>query len=88
MRGPVKSPTFDVFSGFLEKDAKWLESIEGLGAATQRMFQFSVIRPGPYFVFDLKQHKVLASTDTSPKPKSKPPKRRSSKEKQIIDDVA
>jgi len=54
----------------------------------QRMFQFSVIRPGPYFVFDLKQHKVLASTDTSPKPKSKPPKRRSSKEKQIIDDVA
>jgi len=84
----VKSPTLDVFSGFLEKDAKWLESIEGLGAATQRMFQLSVIQPGPYFVFDYKQHKVLASTDTSPKPKSKPPKRRNSNKKPVVDNVA
>ena len=86
MEKPINSPTFDVFSGFLEKDAKWLESIEGLGAATQRMFQLSVIQPGPYFVFDYKQHKVLASTDTSPKPKSNSPRRRT-KEKQITDDV-
>ena len=84
----MNSPTFDVFSGFLEHDAKWIESIEGLGAATQRMFQFSVIRPGPYFVFDNKQHKVLTSTDTSPKPRSNSPRRWTSKEKQIIDDVA
>jgi len=83
----MDGPTFDIFRGSLKNGALWLESIEGLGAATRRMFQFSVIRPGPYFVFDYKQHKVLASTDTSPKPKSKPPKRRAST-KRAIDDVA
>jgi hypothetical protein len=87
MEGRVYSPTFDVFSGSLDNDAKWVESIEGLGAATQRMFQFSVIRPGPYFVFDCEKHKVVASTDTSPKPKSKPPKRRVAA-KRTIGDVA
>jgi hypothetical protein len=83
----MDSPTFDIFGGSLKNGALWLDSIGGLGAATQRMFQFSVIRPGPYFAFDYKRHKVLASTDTSPKPKSKLPKRRAST-KRAIDDVA
>ena len=78
-------PTFDVFSGSLIKDATWLESADGLGAAAQRMFQLSAIRPGPYFVYDCKKRKVLASTDTSPK--CKPPAR-SSKKQPVIDDVA
>jgi len=80
-------PTFDIFRGSLNNGALWIESVEGLSAATQRMFQLSVIQPAPYFVFDYKQHKVLASTDTSPKPKSKPPTS-TSRKKQIIDDVA
>lgn len=75
----MNSPTFDVFRGSLENGALWIESIEGLGAATQRMFQLSVLRPGAYFVFDCEKHKVLASTDTSPKSRSKPPKRRNSR---------
>ena len=81
----MDGPTFDVFSGSLIRDATWLESAEGLGAATQRMFQLSAIRPGPYFVFDCKQRKVLAATDTSPK--CKPPAR-TSKKKPAIDNAA
>jgi hypothetical protein len=81
----MDGPTFEVFSGSLIKDASWLESVDGLGAATQSMFQFSAIRPGPYFVFDCKKRKVLASTDTSPK--CKPPTR-TSKKKPAIDNVA
>ena len=81
----MKNPTFGIFRGFLINGGHWVESIDGLGAAAQRMFQLSVIRPGPYFVFDNKQHKVLASTDTSPK--HKPPTRTSEK-KQVIGDVA
>jgi hypothetical protein len=64
-------PTFDIFRGSLNNGALWMESAEGLGAATQRMLQFSAIRPGRYFVFDVQAHKVLASTDTSPGPKSR-----------------
>ena len=79
-------PTFDIFRGSLNNGALWMESAEGLGAATQRMLQFSAIRPGRYFVFDVQTHKVLASTDTSPNPKSKPPKRPTSRTKRV--DVA
>ena len=60
-------PTLDIFRGSLKNGALWVESAEGLGAATQRMLQFSAIKPGRYFVFDSEKHKVLASTDTSPR---------------------
>jgi hypothetical protein len=88
MEGHMNSPTFDVFRGSLEYGALWIESIEGLGAATQRMFQLSVLRPGTYFVFDCENHKVVASTDTSPTPKGKPLKCLESKKKPAIDNVA
>jgi|tagenome__1003787_1003787.scaffolds.fasta_scaffold20157518_1 hypothetical protein len=68
---------FDVFSGFLKKDPKWIQSVEGCGAAIQVMSRLSVVRPGPYFVFDRDVHKVVATIDTSPKLKRRPTERRS-----------
>jgi hypothetical protein len=64
------APTFEIFRGSLNSGALWIESVEGLEAATQRMYQLSVNRPGRYFVFDYQKQKVVASIDTSPKPKS------------------
>ena len=58
-------PTLDIFRGSLKNGALWIESVDGLEAATQRMYQFSAYKPGPYFVFECKERKVLASIDTS-----------------------
>ena len=41
-------PRFDVFSGLLDKDALWIESVQGLGAAYERMTELAANRPGPY----------------------------------------
>jgi hypothetical protein len=56
-----------VFSGLLNKDAMWIESVQGLGAANDLMKELAAKRPGPYFVFDAISHKILAQTDTSQK---------------------
>jgi hypothetical protein len=58
-------PRFDVFSGLLNKNALWIESVQGLGAAYERMKELAADRPGPYFVFDAISHKILAKTDTT-----------------------
>jgi len=61
----MRVPTFHVFSGFRDKDAMWLESVEGLGAANERMKQLAGEKPGPYFVFSTDTSNVVASIDTS-----------------------
>jgi len=52
----MRVPTFHVFSGFRDKDPLWLDSVEGLGTANERMEQLAAEKPGPYFIF---------STDTT-----------------------
>ena len=54
--------TFDIFLG--EHDAVWLECIEGLDAAAQRMNDIAIEKPGMYFVLDLHDHFVVAKMDT------------------------
>jgi hypothetical protein len=61
----MQVPRYAIFSGFTDKDALWLESVEGLGAANERMKERAADSPGPYFIFCTKTHKVLASIDTS-----------------------
>jgi hypothetical protein len=58
--------TFDIFLGSGERDALWLESVEGLDAATQRMHEIAAMRPGMYFVLSLPDRFVVAKTDTRP----------------------
>jgi hypothetical protein len=63
--------TYDVFSGSIEKDARWIETAEGLSEATDLMKRLAAARPGPYFVYDLRRQKVLANIDTTgPRPRA------------------
>jgi len=61
----MRVPTFHVFSGFRDKDPLWLDSVEGLGTANERMEQLAAEKPGPYFIFSTDTYNVLASIDTS-----------------------
>jgi hypothetical protein len=58
-------PQYDIFSGSGQNDALWLECIEGLDAATERMHEIAAKQPGMYFVLNLRDRLVVAKTDTS-----------------------
>jgi hypothetical protein len=59
-------PIFDIFSGqFGDKNAVWIEAVEGLGSAADRMKQLAAGKPGPYFVFSTEKGAVVAAIDTS-----------------------
>jgi len=60
----MKIPQYDVFSGRIDRDAMWLESIDGLAASVDRMKEYAKQSPGRYFVFCSKTHTVVASINT------------------------
>jgi hypothetical protein len=68
----VKEPIFDIFSGRSEKDAMWLEAVQGLSKARQRMEQIAEERPGRYFLFCSSSHSIPVRLETLEKPRSKP----------------
>ncbi len=47
----MKEPSFDIFSGHPDKDAVWIETIQGLSNARARMHELAAQVPGDYFVF-------------------------------------
>jgi hypothetical protein len=61
----MKVPRYHIFSGLRDKNAMWLEYVDGLGNAYERMKELARQNPGPYFVFSAETHEVLASIDTS-----------------------
>ena len=62
----MKTPEYDIFSGiFGEGDAMWLEAVQGLGEACNKMKERAARVPGRYFIFCQTTHIVRASTDTS-----------------------
>jgi hypothetical protein len=57
--------TFDIFeSSDSKNDALWLECIEGLDAARDRMYEIAAQRPGMYYVLNLQARLLVAKTDT------------------------
>jgi len=73
----AKEPIFDIFRGTpFNKDAVWVEAIEGLAAARNRMEEIAGKIPGSYFVFSVHSHNVLARIDTGEHAQGsiKPPK--------------
>ncbi len=58
-------PEYDLFCGIFDKNAMWLEAVEGLGNAFERMKDLASEAPGSYFVFCTRTHQVMASVDTS-----------------------
>jgi hypothetical protein len=55
---------FDIFSGHIDSNAMWLESVEGLSRARDRMRQIAVEKPGYYFVFSPVSNSVLSEIET------------------------
>jgi hypothetical protein len=55
---------FDIFRGTNDRDAAWIEVVEGLSGARQRMEEIAAAKPGQYFVFDPQRHSVVARIDT------------------------
>jgi hypothetical protein len=43
----------------------WLESVEGLEAAFERMREIATERPGKYFIFSPSTKEAVASLDTT-----------------------
>jgi len=61
-------PTYDIFAGrYGDTDARWIEPVEGLGCAYERIKEIAAKERGPYFILDAHSHKVLASVDTTAK---------------------
>ena len=61
----MSEPTLDIFSGTSDRDARWLESIQGLSKARGRMERLAEVRPGAYFLYDPLSHSILAKSDTT-----------------------
>ncbi len=64
----MSEPSFDIFSGALDKNAIWLECVNGLSNARERMEQIAAEKPGRYFVFSIGSRSILAQTETFGKP--------------------
>ena len=57
---------FDIFSGTIDKNAFWLERVEGLENAKRRMEEIATKRPERYYLFCDFSHTVVAQIDASP----------------------
>jgi hypothetical protein len=61
---------FDIFSGRVDKDAVWVETVKGFGNAYELMAKVAAKIPGPYFIISQKTHTIRGSINTSkPQPR-------------------
>lgn len=57
---------YDIFSGtFHGKSACWVGCAEGLEKAKAEMNHMAAAKPGPFFVFSVSEHRIVAEVDTS-----------------------
>jgi hypothetical protein len=64
--GTASIPSYEIFSGrFGYTEVLWLESVEGLGNAFERMKEIAKASPGAYFLFCNRTHQKMAAMDTS-----------------------
>jgi hypothetical protein len=66
----VGEPNFDIFQGLADKNAVWVETVEGLAAARARMEEIARGKPATYFIFCRFDHSILAYIDTDASPVS------------------
>ena len=66
MRGVV----YDIFLGTSEQDALWLEAVEGLSRAKERLSQIAAHKPGNYFIFSSQAQAIIARLRASQAPGS------------------
>ena len=58
-------PPYDIFRGHPNKDPMWIEVLDSLAVARDRMAECAQRNPGPYFIFCHRSCAVVASVDTS-----------------------
>jgi hypothetical protein len=56
---------FDIFQVQVDQEPIWMEVVDGLGCAFERMKELAAEKPAHYFVRSLNTHEVLASVDAS-----------------------
>jgi hypothetical protein len=61
----MHEPTYDIFSGAIDNQPLWLESVQGLDTAREHMKKRSEEKPGHYFLFSYATNTVLALIDNS-----------------------
>jgi hypothetical protein len=61
---PTREPAYDIFSGFTNKDAVWIEAVASLSKARRRMEEIARKSPGRYFLFSQETHSVVERIDT------------------------
>ena len=71
---------FDIFSG-TPKNAMWIEAVEGLSNARDRMQQIAREQPGQYFLFCPSTHTVVSEIETFAIPHPKLPSPAKSKQR-------
>jgi hypothetical protein len=62
---------FDIFAG-TEKNGLWLETVEGLSNARERLQQIAAEKPGQYFLFCAKTHSSVCEIETFSIPRPRP----------------
>ena len=62
-RGGEMSCKFDVFKRDLTGDPIWMDAVEGLEEAKERMNRFAEDSPGQYFIYSEERGIVLNATD-------------------------
>lgn len=60
----MEDSAFDIFSGIPYGDCKWMQSVNGLGAAHKRLQEIAAETPGKYFMFNAWNSCVLTQVDT------------------------
>ena len=65
MEGQLPARTYEVFRGSPENGAMWIDSADTLVSAINLMWECAKAQHGSYFVFDIPNQTVVASTDKS-----------------------
>jgi hypothetical protein len=73
--GDGMAPMFDIFATLPDGSPLWLEAVEGLDEARQRLSGLAQARPGMYFIYSEKTGGVVERTsddpDASPTPETR-----------------
>jgi len=59
----MREPSFDIFSVGPKNNPLWIESVEGLSNARERMEQIAANAPGQYFIFSISSSSMLAQIE-------------------------
>jgi len=57
----MSTPTLDIFRKDIRGNPVWIDSVEDLETARQRLSQLASALPGDYFVFDQRTNRIVAS---------------------------